>query len=201
MRANDVIDSANRLLTRAEEVKALQYGEFTLTSGSKSNFYFDGRLLSTDPECVHIISEVLLTLITKHDIKAFGGPAVGAVPIVGGMMLAAHLSRTTITGFFVRSEAKAHGMGKQIEGHLQTGYKAAVFDDTISTGGSIVSAIQAVQDKGARVELVACILDRQQPSSNRLAELGIPVFNLLKVDNSHQVTVDDETITKWFTDD
>lgn len=201
MRASDVINSANRLLTRAEKVKALQYGEFTLTSGAKSNFYFDGRLLSTDRESVHIISEVLLALITKHEIEAFGGPAVGAVPIVGSMMLAAHIGGTPIKGFFVRSEAKTHGMGKQIEGHLRDGHRAMVFDDTISTGGSLVVAIQAVQAMGASIELVACILNRQHPSSSRLDDLGIPVFSLLKVDKRQQVTTDEETITRWFTND
>ena len=201
MRANDVINSANRLLQRAEEVEALQYGEFTLSSGAKSNFYFDGRLLSTDPECVHIISEVLLALITKHGIEAFGGPAVGAVPIVGSMMLAAHTGGIPVKGFFVRSEAKAHGMGKQIEGHLKDRHNAAVFDDTISTGGSLLVAMQAVQASGASVELIACILDRQQPGSSQLSELGIPCFNLLKVNDQQQVIVDIETIHDWFSND
>ena len=201
MRANDVINSANRLLQRAEEVEALQYGEFILSSGAKSNFYFDGRLLSTDPECVHIISEVLLALITNHGVEAFGGPAVGAVPIVGGMMLAAYTAGTPLKGFFVRSEAKAHGMGKQIEGHLQPGHKVAVFDDTISTGGSLLVAIQAVQSSGASVELMACILDRQQPGTSQLSELRIPCFNMLKVNDQQQVTVDIKTIHDWFTND
>ena len=200
MRANDVIDSANRLIQRAEEVEALQYGEFTLTSGARSNFYFDGRLLSTDPECVHIISEVLLALTSTHEIDAFGGPAVGAVPIVGGMMLAAHAAGKPLKGFFVRSEAKSHGMGKRIEGHLRSGDKVAVFDDTISTGGSLIVAIEAVQSLGASVELLACILDRQQPATSRLASLDIPCFNLMTVNEHDQVVVDADTITRWFDD-
>lgn len=201
MRSRDVVDSANRLLHRAEELQALQYGDFTLTSGAKSNFYFDGRLLSTDPECIHIISEVLLALVTEHEIDAFGGPAVGAVPIVGSMMLTAYGSGTSLNGFFVRSEAKSHGMGKQVEGHLVTGHKVALYDDTISTGGSLVAAIHAVRDAGATVQLVACVLNRQELGNSRLDEMKLPMFNLLKVDRQpRQVTVDVQTIKRWFGD-
>ena len=201
MRPGDVVDLANRLLCRAEELAALQYGDFTLTSGAKSSFYFDGRLLSTDPECVYIISEVLLALVTEHEIDSFGGPAVGAVPIVGSMMLAAYRSGTSLSGFFVRSEAKSHGMGKQVEGHLKTGHKVAVYDDTISTGGSLVAAIDAVRDAGATVQLAACVLNRQELGRSRLEETKLPMFNLLKVDQQlQQVTVDIHTIESWFSE-
>lgn len=198
MRTDEVISLANRLLERASEVDALRYGDFTLTSGAKSNFYFDGRLLSTDPESVHIISTVMLDLLSRRNIQVFGGPAVGAVPIIGSVMLAAHNAQIPMRGFFVRSEPKSYGMGKQIEGHLRQGDNVAIYDDTISTGGSIIVAINATQDQGADVDCVMCVLDRQEQGSSRISELGIDAFNLLKMSCDRRVEVDEHTIGQWF---
>ena len=198
MRTDEVIGQAERLLQRAEEVKALRFGDFTLTSGAKSNFYFDGRLLSTDPESVNIITNIMLKVLIRRNIHVFGGPAVGAVPIVGSMMLAAHNHQTDMRGFFVRSEAKTHGMGKQIEGHLQAGDNAAIYDDTISTGGSIISTINATRDHGADVSCVMCVLHRQEPKAERINQMGIDTFNILKISQGGKVEVDRETIAQWF---
>ena len=199
MRTDDVIDLSRRLLDRAKEVGALQYGDFTLTSGAKSSFYFDGRLLSPDPEGIHIISTVLVDLVcNKLKIQAFGGPAVGAVPVVGSMMLAAHNATTPLKGFFVRSEAKAHGTAKQIEGHLHRSHTVAIYDDTISTGGSLLTAIDAVREIGATITLLACILHRKQAGSERLHNTGIPIFNILKVSDQQELSVDEESISNWF---
>lgn len=198
MRANEVISHAERLIERAKELNALRYGDFTLTSGAKSNFYFDGRLLSTDPESVYIISSVMLDILAKRDIHVFGGPAVGAVPIIGSMMLAAHTRGVDMRGFFVRSESKTHGMGKQIEGHLQPGDKVAIYDDTISTGGSIISTINATSEQGADVGCIMCVLHRHEPSSDRINQTGIAVFNFLKISHGGKVEVDRETIAQWF---
>ena len=198
MRTDEVIAQADRLLQRAEEVNALRFGDFTLTSGKKSNFYFDGRLLSTDPESVHIITSVMLEILVKRDIHVFGGPAVGAVPIVGSMMLAAHTRRTDMRGFFVRSEAKSHGMGKQIEGHLRPNDEVAIYDDTVSTGGSIISTIEATREYGADVSCVMCVLHRHEPKSKRINQMGIDTFNILKISHGGKIEVDRETIAQWF---
>ena len=198
MRAHEVISEANRLLKRAEEVNALRYGDFTLTSGAKSTFYFDGRLLSTDPESVHIISTVMLDLLSARNIHVFGGPAVGAVPIIGSVMFAAHAASIPMRGFFVRSEPKAHGMGKQIEGHLRPGDKAAIYDDTISTGGSILTTIDAIRASEADVAHVMCVLDRQEQGTGLISEQGISTFNMLKMSSDKKVVIDEQAISKWF---
>lgn len=198
MRAHEVISKANRLLKRAEEVNALRYGDFTLTSGAKSTFYFDGRLLSTDPESVHIISTVMLDLLSNRNIHVFGGPAVGAVPIIGSVMFAAHVVSIPMRGFFVRSEPKAHGMGKQIEGHLRPGDKAVIYDDTISTGGSILTTINAVRASEADVAYVMCVLDRQEQGTCLISEQAISTFNLLKMSSDKKVVVDEQAISQWF---
>ena len=191
------IARAERLLERSEDVGALRYGDFTLTSGAKSSFYFDGRLLSTDPESVSIITEVMLDLIEAQEIDSFGGPAVGAVPIVGSVMMGAYNREMRLRGFFVRSEAKQHGMGKQLEGHLRAGDRAAVYDDTISTAGSLLNTVDAVTGEGASVRLAACVLHRHEPGSERLDDRGIPVFNMLTVSQDGRVEVDYVAIREW----
>lgn len=198
MRADDVIALAERLLERATELDAVKYGEFKLTWGGTSSFYFDGRLLSTDPEGVHIISTVMLEVVERRGVTAFGGPAVGAVPVIGGMMLAAHGADMPLHGFYVRSERKAHGTGKRVEGHLGAGDTAALYDDTISTGGSVVDSMAAIDEVGATTALIACILRRNEPGQERLAETGVAIFNLFRVSDEQRIVVDHDTIRRWF---
>lgn len=165
---------ADRLLERAKELGALEFGDFTLTSGQKSTYYFDGRQLSLDPEGAHLISQLFLEKILGAGCEAAGGPTVAAVPIVGSLMLRAWQEKADLTGFFVRPEAKGHGMGRQIEGSLKPGMKVAVFDDTVSTGGSLLEAIDAVQAFGCEIALVLCVLDRKQGGSDEVHRRGLP---------------------------
>ncbi len=165
---------ADRLLERAKELGALEFGDFTLTSGQKSSYYFDGRQLSLDPEGASIISQLFLEKIIEAGCEAAGGPTVAAVPIVGALMLRVWQENSSLTGFFVRPEKKEHGMGRQIEGSVKPGMKVAVFDDTVSTGGSLLEAIDAMQAFGCEVALVLCVLDRKQGGSDEVHRRGLP---------------------------
>lgn len=176
-RETDMVQTASgadRLLGRAKELGALKFGDFTLTSGQKSTYYFDGRQLSLDPEGASIISQLFLDKITEAECVAAGGPTVAAVPIVGALMLKAWQEHADLTGFFVRPEKKGHGMGRQIEGSVTRGMKVAVFDDTVSTGGSLLEAIDAVQAFGCEIALVMCVLDRHQGGSDEVKRRGLP---------------------------
>ena len=155
------IEKAERLLERALELGALEIGEFTLSSGQKSKYYFDGRLLTLDPEGSDLISSLFLDEIAKAGADAAGGPTVAAVPIVGAITLRSRLEGRPVMGFFVRPEVKGHGGRKQVEGPVEPGMKVAVFDDTISTGGSLFAAIErwrplAVRSCSYCVRLIAC---------------------------------------------
>ena len=165
---------ADRLLGRAKELGALKFGDFTLTSGQKSTYYFDGRQLSLDPEGSSLISSLFLEKILEAECVAAGGPTVAAVPIVGSLMLRAWQEHADITGYFVRPEKKGHGMGRQIEGGLKPGMRVAVFDDTVSTGGSLLEAVDAVQAFGCEIGLVLCVLDRKQGGSDEVKRRGLP---------------------------
>jgi orotate phosphoribosyltransferase len=180
---------ATRLYERAMELDSLRFGDFTLSSGQKSTYYFDGRMLSTDPEGASLIAQAFSIALEEAGAEAFGGPTVAAVPIVGALALQSHMDGKERTGFFVRPEQKEHGAGKQIEGNLQPGMKVAAFDDTISTGGSLFPAIDAVEAFGCEVVLVMAILDRHQGGDAEIERRGIPFFKLWESTPEGEVTV------------
>ena len=186
---NDLHAIATRLYERAKELESLRFGDFTLSSGQKSTYYFDGRMLSTDPEGADLISQAFGIAMDEAGVDAFGGPTVAAVPIVGSLALRSRLDGKDRTGFFVRPEQKDHGVGKQIEGNLQAGMKVAAFDDTISTGGSLFPAIDAVEAAGCDVVLVMAILDRHQGGDAEIDRRGIPFFRLWESTPKGKITI------------
>ena len=129
---------ANRLLELALERGAIRYGDFTLSSGRKSSYYFDGRLLSLDPEGAYLLGHALLPLLTDAGVEAVGGPTLGADPIVTAVATASWQQGTPMPAFIVRKEAKGYGMGQMIEGPLPpAGASVAIVDDACTTGGSL----------------------------------------------------------------
>lgn len=180
---------AMELYGRAEKLKALKYGHFTLASGITSSYYFDGRLLSLDPDCCNIITELFMKQIVNSKVNAFGGPAIAAIPIVGSLVLKSSLEGLNLTGFFVRGEKKAHGTGQQIEGSIKPGMKVAVFDDTLSTGGSLLNTINAVETFGCEVVLAMTILDRQQGGSDALKKRQIPLYKIWQASDLGEIEV------------
>ncbi len=180
-------EKAARLLERAMELGALELGEFTLSSGQKSKYYFDGRLLTLDPEGSDLITSLFLTEISKAQAEAAGGPTVAAVPIAGSIALRSRLENKPIRGFFVRPEVKGHGGRKQVEGPVEPGMRVAVFDDAISTGGSLLPAIDAVEAFGCQVVLVLCVLDRMQGGSDEIRRRDLPFYAILRADSEGNV--------------
>ena len=137
-------------------------------------------------------------MLENRNIHYFGGPAVAAVPIIGGIALMAHTNGYDLKGYFVRSEQKQHGMGKQIEGHITPGDRVAIWDDTISTGGSLLDAVDAVAALPTNIDIALCILDRNQGGSDKLRARDIPLFNILTSNSEGRVEVDSDTLAKWF---
>ena len=169
-----------RLLALALERGAIRYGDFTLSSGRRSSYYFDGRLLSLDPEGAHLLGNALLPLLRDAGVSAVGGPTLGADPIVAAAAMASWQAGTPLPAFIVRKEAKGHGTAQLIEGPLPpSGATVAVVDDTCTTGGSLFHAIGAVESAGCRVGLVAAALDRNEGGSAALRERGYPFSALL----------------------
>ena len=176
-------DTVARLLELALERGAIQYGDFTLSSGRKSSYYFDGRLLSLDPEGAHLLASAMLPLLAEAGVSAIGGPTLGADPIVAAVAMASWQSVAAggrpLPAFIVRKEAKGHGMAQLIEGPLPAGATVAIVDDACTTGGSLFHAIAAAEEAGCQVGLVMAVLDRNEGGSTALRERGYRFAALL----------------------
>ena len=182
-------EAVDRLLQLALEKGALKYGGFTLTSGKKSNYYFDGRLLSLDPEGAYLISQSLLPLLREAGVEAVGGPTLGADPIVASIALASHINETPIPAFIVRKEAKSHGTGQMVEGPLKGGSRVAIVDDTCTTGGSLFQAIAAAEGEGCTVVKVVAVLDRREGGGKEIRRRGYDFVALMEADSEGKIQV------------
>ena len=180
---------ATRTLERAQELDALRFGDFTLTSGAQSSYYFDGRVLTLDPEGADLVSEAFLAMAVEAGAAGVGGPTVAAVPIAGALALRSRQAGTPMDGYFVRDAVKGHGARKQVEGAIKTGTKVVVFDDTVSTGGSLLNALDAIQEFGCEVVAVLCVLDRRQGGSDEVRRRGIQFRAMLEADADGNVAV------------
>ena len=172
-------ETVDRLLALALERGAIKYGDFTLASGKTSSYYFDGRLLSLDPEGAHLISKALLPLLRQAGAQAVGGTTLGADPIVAAIALASHLEGTPIPAFIVRKESKDHGTKQNIEGPLTPGCRVAIVDDVCTTGGSLFHAIEAAEAVGCTVVKVVSLLDRNEGGSEEMRKRGYDFSALL----------------------
>ena len=149
----------------------------TLSSGKKSNFYLDLRTTLMRPLGQKLAGELLLAklLASGAPVEAVGGMAVGAVPLVSAVLsAAAHRdANTPLLGFFVRKEAKKHWLGRQIEGAFRSGMTVALVEDTTTTGGSTLEALEIVQAAGGEVARVLCLVDRGEGAAEAFAARGV----------------------------
>ena len=171
--------AAGRLLDVALERGALKYGEYTLSSGKQSSYYFDGRLLSLDPEGAELIAAALLPVLRDARVDAVGGPTLGADPIVAAIAITSRRKGQGIPAFIVRKETKTHGTAQGIEGPLQKGSRVAIVDDVCTTGGSLFHAIDAAEAAGCIVVKVAAVLDRKEGGSEELRQRGYDFVALM----------------------
>ena len=153
----------NRFLEIFKE-KSFQRGSFTLASGLESDYYCDAKLTTMDPEGAHLLAELILDRVEELGANCIGGLVVGATPIIGSVVKGAfERGMSNLKGFYVRREQKPHGMERLIEGNVSRDDKVLIIDDVITTGSSVLKAINAVKEKGCKNILgVLCILDRNE---------------------------------------
>ena len=180
---------AHKILEISQRLGALKYGDFTLSSGAKSGYYFDGRLISLNPEGAYLLGKAFLQEIKGHNVVAVGGPAMAAIPIVTAVALMSQIKGIPVQAFFVRPEAKAHGTGQQVEGGLVPGGRVAIVDDVCSSGSALFTAIQAAEAAGCQVVKVMTVLDRQQGGSEELRRKGYEYHALLEPDPNGTIRV------------
>ena len=174
-------ESTRRIREIASEVGAFLRGEFTLTSGKKSNYYFDGKKVTLSPEGAYQVGKAIFDQLAAVEIDAVGGVPVGAYPIVAAVALVSYLEGKPIPAFIVREEAKEHGTKRKIEGHLKEGSRVAMLDDVVTSGGSLLKAIKAVEAANCKVVKVIVLVDRHEGGSDRLKAEGYDFSALLRI--------------------
>ena len=184
-----------RILELARETGALKYGDFTLSSGKKSDHYYEGKQMTLHPEGASLIGEEILDRLTGLDIDAIGGLVIGSVPIVTAVTLVSHKEGRPIPSFIVREEAKEHGTRRKIEGHFRKGSKVAIIDDVITTGTSVEKAIEAVEAEGCEVVKVIVIVDREEGGGERLRKEGYNFEAIIKLPPSGIPSISESTAT------
>ena len=156
-------------------------GRFQLSSGAWSDYYLDLRRTTLDPAGLGAAARALWPAIAGAGLAAVGGPTLGADPLVAALMLEGARQGQPIRGFLVRSGAKDHGTGRQIEGHCPSGTRVAVLDDVVTKGGSILRAVAAVRAAGADPVIALALVDREEGGRAALEAVGVPLFTPLRV--------------------
>ncbi len=178
---NMTVEGANsEILALAKEIGALSFGEFTLSSGEKSAYYFDGRLLSLSASGAMLLGRCIWAKMEELGVSVVAGPTIGADPLIGATLATAGQSKETLRGLLVRPEEKGHGTGKQIEGSIQPGDHVVVVDDVCTKGGSLLRSIEALEAAGCTVSGVMVVLDRVEGGSEAIAGLGYQFHTLLR---------------------
>ncbi|MBS5508879.1 MAG: orotate phosphoribosyltransferase [Akkermansia sp.] len=166
--------------------KSVRTGTFTLASGKVSDLYVDCRMTALDPVGATLVGALGWKLVREEilprfpEVAAIGGMTMGADPIslAVGMTSALEGAEKKLQVFTVRKEPKDHGRGRRIEGNFQAGDTVVVVDDVITTGGSTLKAIDAIEAEGGKVAAALVLLDREEGGRQAIEERGIPVYPL-----------------------
>jgi orotate phosphoribosyltransferase len=172
-------DARARLL-ELFRLRAFAVGKFRLASGKESSYYVNSKKILFNGEAVSLLAEVLYDLTRELDLQAIGGPEVGAIPIAAALAMRYYQAGRVVEGFFIRKQAKTHGSQELVEGLLHPGDRVAVVEDVVTTGESVLKAIQEVERAGGQVVAVTCLVDRLEGGRERLTPRYhyLPVFTI-----------------------
>jgi orotate phosphoribosyltransferase len=169
------VKSAKQQLVDHITAEAVFHGDFTLTSGRKASYYIDLRKVSLDYRVAPLIGRVMVDLISDiPDVFAVGGLTMGADPIAAAVLHQGAALGKNYNAFVVRKEPKDHGRGKQVEGPELEGKRVIVLEDTSTTGGSPLAAIDALLKVGAEIAAVAVVVDRNTGAQQIIEAAGYP---------------------------
>lgn len=163
--------------------KSYREGEFILTSGRKSDYYFDGKQTALHPEGAWLIGHLFLRLLA--DVPALagvGGMTLGADPLVAATSVISHEMGRPLAGLIVRKNAKGHGTNQYLEGlgNLPPGAAVAMLEDVVTTGSSLLTACGRVREAGFTIGAVCALLDREEGGRETLAAAGFSLRALFR---------------------
>ncbi|OPY47920.1 MAG: Orotate phosphoribosyltransferase [Methanosaeta sp. PtaU1.Bin016] len=152
--------------------KALEMRRVTLSSGRTSDYYMDCKRVTLSAEGAYLTAKLMLDMIGS-DVSAVGGLTLGADPIVSSIAVLSHLQGRDLAALIVRKEAKKHGTMSYVEGPaLEKGAKVAVVEDVVTSGASLLKAIERIAAAGYQPVQALTILDRQEGGSEAIRERG-----------------------------
>ena len=157
--------------------------ERVLTSGRVSNYYIDAKMTTLDPKGANLTARLFLEVLKSYDINAIGGYTLGADPIVSAVAALSAETERPLPAFIVRKEPKKHGERKMIEGPFERGWRVAVVDDVVTTGGSTLKACKAVEEEGGKVVVALTLVDRLEGGRENLEKQGYTFVSLLTRDD------------------
>jgi len=164
--------------------KSFRFSEkpgFKLASGKMSNFYFNCKTTSLDPEGMYLIGNLCFERLEKvwEGIDAVGGLTLGADPIAFAISYTSYMKGRPVEAFVVRKEPKCHGTMQWIEGNVKKGDRVVIIEDVITSGTSTMKAIDRVQKEGIEVKGVMVLIDRQEGGREVIESKGFPVEVIL----------------------
>lgn len=172
-----IAQTKSQLLALIDELAVVR-GKVTLSSGKEADYYLDLRRITLDHRSAPLVGDVMLDLFEEHgllnDLDAAGGLTMGADPVGTAIMHASVQRNTPIDAFVVRKQAKEHGMGRRVEGPDVKGKRVIAVEDTSTTGGSVLTAVEALRGAGANVVAVAVVMDRGTGAKERVEAEGLP---------------------------
>ncbi len=165
-------DARARLLDLIR-TNAIVHGRVTLSSGQEADYYVDLRRITLDGEAAPLVGQVMNDLVADLEFDAVGGLTMGADPVATAMLHARAAAGGRLDAFVVRKAGKAHGLQQRIEGPSIEGRRVLVVEDTSTTGGSPVTAVEACREAGAEVVAVAVIADRASGAEEVIRAQGL----------------------------
>jgi orotate phosphoribosyltransferase len=158
-------------LLREIKAKAVVHGDVVLSSGQRASYYVDLRRVLLDGRVAPLAGRVMLDQTADLDYEAAGGLTLGADPVAAAMMHAAAARGTPLDAFVVRKSGKQHGLQRRVEGPDVRGRRVLAVEDTSTTGGSVLTAVDVLRDEGAEVVGVAVLVERG--ARQRVTERGL----------------------------
>ncbi len=176
------LDAAKRTLLAELREHSLVIGEVTLAGGTVAQYYVDARRALLRPAGFRAAGELIAAAAVEAGASAVGGPATAAIPPACAALAVPAGDR--LVGFFVRGERKAHGLQRWVEGPVEPGDRCLVVEDTVTTGGSTVKAIERIREQGLEVAAVIAVVDRLTGGGERIEAAAEAPYSAL-------VTIDD----------
>jgi orotate phosphoribosyltransferase len=159
--------------------KAVVHGKVILSSGKEADYYVDLRRVTLDAVAAPLVGQAMLEATKEFDYEAVGGLTLGADPVATAMMHEAKKQGRILNSFVVRKEGKAHGLQRRIEGPDVKGKRVLAVEDTSTTGGSVLTAVDALNEAGAIVVGVAVVVDRG--AGKKIEDAGLKYVSVVSL--------------------